>query len=109
MAKSPNRRFAALFARSGCSRKGFALRVLDVAHERGTDMSCDHTTVQRWLDGVQPRGVKPHIIAEALSRKLGVPISVSDIGMAFPGAPLVAQAVTYPDQLADSVDTIRQL
>ncbi len=109
MAKSPNRRFAAFLARSGCSHKGFARRVLDVAHERGTDMSCDHTTVQRWLDGVEPRGVKPHIIAEALSRKLGIPVSVSDIGMEYAETPLVGQSTTYPDQLVDSVATIRQL
>ena len=109
MAKSPNRRLAALLARSGCSHKGFARRVLDVAHERGVDMSCDHTTVQRWLDGVEPRGMKPHVIAEALSRKLGVAVSVSDIGMGYAETPLLGPTAVYPDQLADSVTTIREL
>jgi hypothetical protein len=108
MANNPNRKFAALLARTGCSHKGFARRVLEVAHELDTEMSCDHTTVQRWLDGVQPRGTKPHVIAEALSRKLGVAVSVSDIGMGYAKA-VLGQAVTYPEHLADSFATIRQL
>jgi len=108
MARNPNRKLAALLARSGCSHKGFARRVQDVADARGVRMSCDHTTVQRWLDGVEPRGMKPLIIAEALSAKLGVPVTVSDIGMNY-ADPEVAVATVYPERFADSIAAVGQL
>jgi tetratricopeptide (TPR) repeat protein len=108
MDRNPNRKFAAMLARSGCSHKGFARRVQDVADARGVRMSCDHTTVQRWLDGVEPRGVKPQIIAEALSVKLGVPVTVSDIGMDYADGAISA-AAAYPERFGDGVAVLGQL
>lgn len=108
MARDPNLKLVALLARSGCSHKGFARRVQDLADARGVRMSCDHTTVQRWLDGVQPRGMKPHIIAEALSAKLGVPVTLSDIGMDHAGA-MIDPDAAYAERFSDAVTAVGQL
>jgi hypothetical protein len=108
MARNPNLKLAALLARSGCSHKGFARRVQDVADAHGVRMSCDHTTVQRWLDGVEPRGLKPHIIAEALSIKLGRPVTVTDIGMDYADSEINTGSV-YAERFSDAVTTVGQL
>jgi tetratricopeptide (TPR) repeat protein len=108
MARKPNHKLAALLARSGCSHKGFARRVQDLADARGVRMSCDHTTVQRWLDGVEPRGMKPLIIAEALSAKLGVPVTVADIGMDYTDG-TVGPGAAYPERFDDGIAAVGQL
>lgn len=108
MGREPNLRLAALLARSGCSRKGFARRVQDLADARGVPISCDHTYVQRLLDGARPRGLRPHIIAEALSIKLGTPVSVADIGLDYADA-MPDAATAYAEQFSDAVAAVGHL
>ncbi|HEX4812890.1 MAG TPA: hypothetical protein VFV66_09080 [Nonomuraea sp.] len=81
--REPNHQLAAVMARAACSNKALARRVQDVAASHGVDVRCDHVSVKRWLDGMHPRGLTPHFIAEALSRKLGERVSVRDIGMLY--------------------------
>ncbi|MDN3263620.1 transcriptional regulator [Streptomyces sp. CSDS2] len=66
---------------AGCSSTGLARRVNACGAEQGLDLRYDKTSVARWLQGQQPRGRAPDIIAEALSRKLGRTVTVDDIGM----------------------------
>src|SRR5215470_15945866 len=108
MTRNPNLKLAAVLARSGLSNKAFARRVQGLADARGVRMSCDHTTVQRWLDGIEPRGVKPQVIAEALSSKLGVPVTVSDIGMDY-AEDSASGGAAYAERFGDAVAAVGQL
>lgn len=87
--REPNHQLAAVMQRASCSNKALARRVQEVAAAHGADVRCDHVSVRRWLDGMHPRGMTPHFIAEALSRKLGERVSVRDIGM------LYAEAIPF--------------
>lgn len=80
--RQPNQRLAALIREAGSSNAGLARRVNMVGAERGVDLRYDKTSVARWLRGQQPRGIAPSLIAEALGRKLGRPVTVDEIGMA---------------------------
>ncbi|MFL6115570.1 MAG: transcriptional regulator [Catenulispora sp.] len=79
--REPNRRLAELIAEAGCSNAGLARRVNLAGAELGLDLRYDKTSVARWLRGQQPRASTPALIAEALGRKLGRPVTVEEIGM----------------------------
>ncbi|WP_257574156.1 transcriptional regulator [Streptomyces sp. JJ66] len=81
-ARQPNDRLAALIEAAGSSNAGLARRVNLVGAEHGLDLRYDKTSVARWLRGQQPRGQAPAMIAQALARKLGRPVTVDEIGMA---------------------------
>jgi hypothetical protein len=81
IARQPNERLMSLIREAGCSNAGLARRVNMCAAERGLDFRYDKTSVARWIRGQQPRGRAPDIIAEALGRKLGRPVTVDEIGM----------------------------
>ncbi|WP_163547817.1 hypothetical protein [Candidatus Frankia nodulisporulans] len=78
--REPNRRLAAVMAEAGVSNKGLAARVADAARQDGHQISPDHVSVRRWLDGVEPRGKTPHYIALALGSKLGRRLPLEEIG-----------------------------
>ncbi|MFE6337682.1 tetratricopeptide repeat protein [Streptomyces sp. NPDC057798] len=89
--RKANERLRAVMDEAGCSNTGLARRVNVCGAEHGLDLRYDKTSVARWLRGQQPRGRVPAVIAEALERKLGRPVSVDDIGMATEsGVPTVA-------------------
>jgi transcriptional regulator with XRE-family HTH domain/tetratricopeptide (TPR) repeat protein len=79
--REPNRRLAELIAEAGCSNAGLARRVNLTGAELGLDLRYDKTSVARWLRGQQPRATTPALVAEALGRKLGRPVTVEEIGM----------------------------
>ncbi|RBM17743.1 transcriptional regulator [Streptomyces sp. PT12] len=81
IARQPNERLLSLIREAGCSNAGLARRVNLCAAERGFDFRYDKTSVARWIRGQQPRGRAPDVIAEALGRKLGRPVTVDEIGM----------------------------
>src|SRR5690348_2528982 len=64
---------------AGISAKALARAVHEAS---GGHLPCDHTSVSRWLAGVQPRGVKPRLICEVLSRRLGRAVSPAEAGLA---------------------------
>jgi hypothetical protein len=99
--REPNHRLAAVMQRAGCSNKGLARRVQRIAVQHGVEVRSDHVSVKRWLDGIRPRGLTPHFIAEALSGKLGEPVSVRDIGMTYAQVSDVSTAVDLPQSEAD--------
>jgi hypothetical protein len=81
IARQPNERLLSLIREAGCSNAGLARRVNMCAAERGLDFRYDKTSIARWIRGQQPRGRAADIIAEALGRKLGRPVTVDEIGM----------------------------
>ncbi|MFC1415299.1 transcriptional regulator [Streptacidiphilus cavernicola] len=82
VARQPNERLQALIQEAGCSNAGLARRVNLCGAEHALDLRYDKTSVARWLRGQQPRGQAPAVIAEAIGRKLGRPVTVDEIGMA---------------------------
>lgn len=76
-----NERLADLAREAGLSHKALARAVREVSARQGEAIGCDHTSVSRWLRGMQPRGRTPQFIAEALGRKLGRRITTADVGM----------------------------
>ncbi|MBC3841781.1 hypothetical protein GXW82_20825 [Streptacidiphilus sp. 4-A2] len=59
----------------------FAREVRAIAAHHGHTLACDHNHVRRWREGHASRAVPPRFIAEALSRRLGRGLSLSDVGM----------------------------
>ncbi len=82
---SPNYRLARIMAEAGfTSHKAFARAVRRVSEENGAGhpVGCDHTSVSRWLRGMNaPRGDTAAFIATALSRALGRSVSLAEIGL----------------------------
>jgi hypothetical protein len=78
----------ALLEESGMSRQGLATRINQVGAAEGTTLQYDHTAVGRWLSGQRPRGRVPEWICAVLSRAVGRPLTLDDIGMnRVPGDP----------------------
>src|SRR6266498_4586422 len=79
--KKPNHQLAALIAETGFSNKGLARRVVDLAQTRGyRDLKYNHSSVERWLRGEQPRPPTPRLLAEVLSIALGRPVTLARLG-----------------------------
>ncbi|MBR7826224.1 hypothetical protein KDK95_07925 [Actinospica sp. MGRD01-02] len=80
-----------------------AKQVNALAAEIGLLIRLDRRSVSHWLAGRHPRSPLPELIAEAFARRLGQPVSVSDIGLTSPDSP-------FPeDPNADPLDTLEFL
>jgi hypothetical protein len=65
------------------SKKGLAARVIRAGQARGYhDLKFNHSSVERWLRGEQPRPPTPSLMAEVFSARLGRPVTIADLGMA---------------------------
>ncbi len=78
-----NERLRALLTQSACSGATLARETNIVAAENGERTSYTRVSAGQWLSGSVPRRPVPHYIAEALSRRLGRPVTPADAG--FPG------------------------
>ncbi|MEU4196780.1 hypothetical protein AB0E69_33085 [Kribbella sp. NPDC026611] len=97
---APNELLAALLDEAQCSRSALARDIRELAAARGmSDVRCDHVDVGRWLNGMVPRGAKPALIAEALGRRVGRALSLSDLGFT------VSQPLTVGLTFSESRDT----
>ncbi len=80
--RQPNQSLAALIAEAGFSKKGLAARVVRAGESRGIrDLRFNHSSVERWLRGEQPRPPTPSLLAEVFSARLARPVTVADLGM----------------------------
>lgn len=88
----PNHALRALLAEAGWSGEELARQVNALA-EAGTLVRLDRRSVTHWMKGRIPRPPVPELIAEALTRRLGRPITSRTIGMARdePGPPPPAE------------------
>ena len=103
MTSESNVRLAEAMRRADCSNTGLAARVRGVAAEAGVSLRCTHVNVKRWLDGVQPRPATARFIAQALSRKTGVRVTLDDIGMGGAGtSESVHDGLDYPADVASA-------
>jgi tetratricopeptide (TPR) repeat protein len=103
----PNVKLAAVMNQAGVTNSGLARRVVDLAAAHGVHRRYTHIDVRRWLDGVQPKGVIPAVIAETLSAKLGRHVSVADIGLHSGDEVLLARSGEYPLTVADAVAAVQ--
>ncbi|MCA1836435.1 MAG: hypothetical protein LC721_08955 [Actinobacteria bacterium] len=78
--REPNRLLAAVMQQAGVSNKGLATRVRAEALKTGHDISPDHVSVRRWLDGMRPHQDTVRCIAAALSAKLNRRVTFAEIG-----------------------------
>ncbi|MFE3121366.1 hypothetical protein [Streptomyces niveus] len=81
MSSRPNARLARLLEETGWNAALLADAVSSVASERGHDLTVNRSTVTRWLAGARPRPPTPAYILEALSRRLGRPLTAADAGL----------------------------
>jgi len=84
MRQQPNQRLMTLMAEAGCSNKGLARRITDLAAKRTLRMvRVDHNDVRKWRNlGMLPDRPKPDLIADILGELLDRTVSLTDIGMA---------------------------
>jgi hypothetical protein len=105
---SPNELFAALMDEAACSRSALARDIRELAAARGLkDVRCDHVDVGRWLNGMIPRGDKPALIAEALGRRLGRVVALSELG--FTGGQPLTLALSFSESRDATIRTSRTL
>lgn len=113
MKREPNAPLAALMGDAGLSNKALAGRVRRAAQEAGLDISPDHVSVRRWLDGVKPRTDTAQCVATALSVKLGRRVTPGEIGFdasqTDPDTDVVEDGAHYPDTPARSIEIVEKL
>lgn len=111
--REPNRLLAALMEQAQLSNKGLALRVREEAKRAGREVSADHVSVRRWLDGMRPRDDTARWIAAALGSKLGRQVSLDEVGFsesqASADADILDEGATYPALPERSVDLLDKL
>ncbi|MFF3439521.1 hypothetical protein [Streptosporangium sp. NPDC002721] len=104
-----NDRLARLIKEAGFSRKSFARTIRDSSESAGTPINCDHTSVSRWLNGMQPRADTAGLIIATLSRTLGRTIALSDAGLTSSAKLPVDLGLSYPEASAEGMETVMQL
>ncbi|MEU9107125.1 tetratricopeptide repeat protein [Streptomyces xanthophaeus] len=99
-AGTPNRALAALFEETDWSRGQFIRAVGRVGEEVGIPFRYDESAVAKWFAGSVPRKPVRPLILEALSRRLGRPVSAYAAG--FTQSPDLSDQA--PDTVAGLVD-----
>ncbi len=94
----------------GRSHAALARKVNELAALQGVVTRYDKASVTRWLQGMTPRDRAPEFIAAALADFLGRPIAPVDLG--FPEQqqrPVVARALTYREDVGETLHTLAEL
>ncbi|MFI0967964.1 hypothetical protein ACH4S8_42460 [Streptomyces sp. NPDC021080] len=105
-----NRALAAVLKEAGCSYASLALRVNELGRRQGADSHYDKASVTRWLQGQQPRGSTPELIATVLSERLGRALSPADLGFhSDPERPVASRALVYGEDVAETLHTLAEL
>ncbi|QPP06653.1 hypothetical protein G4Z16_09870 [Streptomyces bathyalis] len=78
---TPNAALRSLLEESEWTQEAFARAIGRLGHEAGVRLGYDRTSIAHWLRGSRPSPRVQGFIAEALSRRLGRPVSVTQLGM----------------------------
>ncbi|MCH6162482.1 hypothetical protein [Streptomyces marispadix] len=78
---TPNDALRSLLEETRWTQESFARAIAKVGAEAGVPLGYDRTSVARWLRGSRPSPRVQSFIAEALSRRLGRPVYVTQLGM----------------------------
>jgi hypothetical protein len=101
---------ASALLEAGCSHAALARKVNELGRVQGVVSRYDKASVTRWLGGMVPRGRAPEFIAGALACFLGRPVSQVDLGFPTePQRPIVAKALTYRDDVSETLHTLAEL
>jgi hypothetical protein len=107
--RGPNEKLGAVLALAGISNAGLARRVNDLGAQRGLTLRYDKTSVARWVTkGMVPQGAAPHLIAAAISSKLGRPVPLHEIGLADTD-PAPEVGLSFPRDVPAAVDAATEL
>ncbi|MGP3986665.1 hypothetical protein [Streptomyces sp. 3N207] len=79
--RTPNRALRALLEETEWTQAAFARALARLGAEVGIHLRYDRTSVAHWLRGSRPDPRVQHLMAEALSRRLGRRVTVADLGM----------------------------
>ncbi|WP_037606392.1 hypothetical protein [Streptacidiphilus rugosus] len=79
--RHPNARLRALAHEAGWSGAALARAVNRTGAETGLALRYDRTSVAHWMAGTRPPGQVAALVAEALSRALGRPVTLADAGL----------------------------
>ncbi|ONK15402.1 hypothetical protein [Streptomyces sp. MP131-18] len=93
--RGPNYELRALLTEAGWTQEALARAVNALGAEIGAILRYDRTAVAHWLSGTQPRHPVPQLTAEALTRRIGRPVTPEAAG--FPGC---ARDTTPADPVA---------
>lgn len=105
-----NAALASALLEAGCSHAALARKVNGLGRVQGVVSRYDKASVTRWLSGMVPRGRAPEFIASALAGFLGRPVSQVDLGFPTePQRPVVAKALTYREDVAETLHTLAEL
>ncbi|MFE4205462.1 tetratricopeptide repeat protein [Streptomyces goshikiensis] len=96
--RTPNEALTRLFTETEWTNGAFIRAVSRVARERGHEFGYDESSVRHWMTGTLPRPAVRPLILEALSRRLGRPITAHEAGFA-----------AAPDLTATPADTLAGL
>ncbi|WP_369199575.1 tol-pal system YbgF family protein [Streptomyces sp. PU-14G] len=83
--RAPNGALRALLEETEWTQAAFARALARLGAEVGIHLRYDRTSVAHWLRGSRPDPRVQHLMAEALSRRLGRRVTVGELGMR-PGA-----------------------
>lgn len=84
VAEGPDEGLRALLAEARWSGQSLARAVNAVGAEAGLTLQYGRSSVAQWLSGARPRSPVPALIVEALTRRLGRPITPADTSYALP-------------------------
>ncbi|MFJ7180128.1 tol-pal system YbgF family protein [Streptomyces massasporeus] len=100
--RTPNRALDNLLDQARWTRTQLAQQVNRLGPQAGLDLTYDRTAVAHWIAGVQPKQQVRALIVEALSARLGRPITHAEAGLE------PAPSLTGP-QSADTVEELIDL
>jgi transcriptional regulator with XRE-family HTH domain len=78
---SPNPSLRRLLTEAGWTEQQLAKAVNASGAETGLTLRYDRSAVSHWLAGRRPWGPVPALLAETLSRRLGRPVTIADVGL----------------------------
>ncbi|MFJ9687001.1 tetratricopeptide repeat protein [Streptomyces bacillaris] len=103
--REPNGALGRLLAESRWTYRQFARAVNRVGTEMGTPLRYDESAVSHWLGGTVPRGAVRVCVLEALSRRLGRPVTHAEAGLPVPRD---RSSTTAADTVEGLIDLGRQ-
>ncbi len=107
--RGPNERLGTLLTLAQISNAGLARRVNDLGAQRGLTLRYDKTSVARWVSkGMVPQGPVPHLIATAISGKLGRPVPLEEIGLGDTD-PTPELGLAFPREVSEAVRSATDL
>jgi len=79
--RKPNTQLREAIAVVGCTYDALAKDVRRIAAENGEMLQTNKSAVAHWVNGARPTGQAGQYLAEALSRRAGRPVTLTDIGL----------------------------